>query len=110
MGYSIPSSPNTDGVLAKKLPQTAPSALSRGENTGKTVVHLNWVGITANTDTGGQDVDYKVYFDKSTGGANWYVLTDTTTNLTTYTDSSSFTVGKAYQFKVAAFNDFGTGP
>ncbi|TNV75036.1 hypothetical protein FGO68_gene6423 [Halteria grandinella] len=110
MGYSIASNSNTDGITAKKLPQTAPSSLSRGVNTGKTVVHLNWVGITANVDTGGQDVDYKVYFDKSTGGTSWYTLTDTTTNLTTYTDSSSFGVGKAYQFKVAAFNDFGVGP
>ena len=53
MGYSIPSNSNTDGILAKKLPQTAPSSLSRGANTGKTAVQLNWVGITANVDTGG---------------------------------------------------------
>ena len=30
MGYSNPSNPNTIGILAKKLPQTAPSALARG--------------------------------------------------------------------------------
>lgn len=36
MGYSAPSNPNTVGVTAKKAPQTAPSGLSRGTNTGKT--------------------------------------------------------------------------
>lgn len=61
-------------------------------------------------DTGGQDVDYKVYYDKATGGTTWSLLTDSTTNLTTFTNNAVFTVGKAYQFKVAAFNDFGIGP
>lgn len=53
MGYSIPSPPNTEGITAKKLPQTAPYNLQRGSATGKTVVQLDWSGISANIDTGG---------------------------------------------------------
>ena len=110
MGYSTPSPSNTVGVTAKKLPQTAPSNLVRGAATTKTQIQINWTGITADLDTGGQAVDYIVYFDKNSLGVNWFTLTPSTTNLTTYTDSSSFTTGKNYQFKVAAFNDFGIGP
>lgn len=110
MGYSIPTPSNTVGITAKKLPQTAPSSLSRGAATAKTQVQLNWVGISASADTGGQDVDYKVYFDKATGGTTWSLLADSTNNLTTLTNTVSFQVGKAYQFRVAAFNDFGIGP
>lgn len=68
------------------------------------------MGITENVDTGGQDVDYKVYYDKATGGSMWVLLTDSTANLTTFTNNAAFTIGKSYQFKVAAFNDFGIGP
>ncbi len=73
-------------------------------------MHLTWTGISANSDTGGQAVDYKVYYDKNTNGANWYTLTESTTNNTYYVENTLFSVGKAYQLKVAAFNDFGVGP
>ena len=53
MGYSIPSDYNTAGVTIKKAPQAAPTALSRGSNTGKTTMHLNWVGISGSSQTGG---------------------------------------------------------
>lgn len=109
MGYSIPSPSNTFGITAKKLPQTAPSSLQRGSSTTKTTIQINWTGITASTDTGGQVVDYIVYYDKGTAGASWYVLTTSTANMTTWTDYG-FTTGRSYQFKVAAFNDFGIGP
>lgn len=71
-------------------------------------MELFWTGISQDSDTGGQAVDYKVYWDKGTG--SWAVLADSTTNLTNYFDAVNFAVGKAYQFKVAAFNDFGVGP
>lgn len=110
MGYSIPSVPNTVGVTAKKLPQTAPTNLLRGIQTNKNAIHLLWTGISANTDTGGQFVDYKVYYDKGTN--NWITLSETTSNETQYIniDPSVFPVGKSWQFKVAAWNDFGVGP
>jgi len=110
MGWSIMSAQNTVGVTVKRPPQTAPFNLQRGANTAKLVIQLNWTGISADADTGGQPVDYIVYHDKGTGGASWFVLTATTSNATTWTDSTSWTTGKSYQFKVAAFNDFGTGP
>ena len=46
MGYSNPSDYNTVGVTVKRAPLAAPTALSRGINTGKTTMHLNWVGIS----------------------------------------------------------------
>jgi len=110
MGWSTYSVVNTIGITVKKSPQTAPTNLQRGASTGKLVIQLNWSGISSDSDTGGQPVDYIVYFDKATGGATWFVLTSSTANQTTWTDSSSWTTGKSYQFKVAAFNDFGVGP
>jgi hypothetical protein len=110
MGWSTYSEVNTAGVTVKRPPQTAPSNLQRGASTGKLVIQLNWTGISADSDTGGQPVDYIVYFDKATGGATWSVLTSSTANQTTWTDTTSWTTGKSYQFKVAAFNDFGVGP
>lgn len=73
---------------------------------------MTWTGLTADTDTGGQAVDYKVYYDKATNGASWTTLASTTSNLTTYTntDATLFLTGKNYQFKISAFNDFGEGP
>ena len=96
MGYSPISPSNTVGITVKRAPQTAITGLSRGVNTGKTQIHLNWNGISSSADTGGQDADYKVYYDKSSNGVNWYILTETTTNLTTYTEGTLFTMGKAY--------------
>jgi hypothetical protein len=51
-------------------------------------------------------------YDKNSNGVNWYNLTTSTNNLTTFTDTVNFVngTGKNYQFKVAAFNDFGIGP
>jgi hypothetical protein len=80
MGWSVTSDRNTVGVTVKKPPQTAPTNLARGSGTGKTVIQLNWTGISLNTDTGGQPVDYIVYFDKATGGASWFTLTSSTGN------------------------------
>lgn len=94
MGYSIPSPANTDGVLAKKLPQIAPPNVGRGENTGKTAVELTWTALLLNIETGGQVVDYKVYWDQ--GKNVWVTFTESTNNLTTYLDTVSFTMGKAY--------------
>jgi len=48
MGWSGQSNPNTIGVLAKRLPQAAPSNLARGVNTGKNQIHLTWVGLFTN--------------------------------------------------------------
>lgn len=80
MGWSVMSASNTVGVTVKKPPQTAPSNLARGVGTGKTVIQLNWTGISLDSDTGGQAVDYIVYYDKATGGASWYTLTTSTGN------------------------------
>lgn len=96
MGWSTYSVVNTAGITVKRPPQTAPTNLQRGENTGKLVIQLNWTGISADSDTGGQAVDYIVYFDKATGGATWFVLTSSTANQTTWTDSTSWTTGKSY--------------
>jgi hypothetical protein len=60
MGWSGQSLPNTVGVTAKKLPQAAPTALARGINTGKNTMHLTWVGLSLNSQTGGQNVDYRI--------------------------------------------------
>ena len=54
-------------------------------------------------------------YDKNSNGVNWYNLTTSTNNYTNYTDTITFangtnSTGKNYQFKVAAFNDFGIGP
>ena len=46
MGWAGQSPPNTIGVTAKKLPQTAPTSLARGVNTGKNTIHLTWVGLS----------------------------------------------------------------
>lgn len=109
MGFSLPSAANTDGVTAKKLPQIAPLNLARGANTGKLQVELTWTALTLNGETGGQVVDYKVYWDK--GSNNWALLADSTNNLTTFLDTTSaYQTGKAYQFRIAAWNDFGIGP
>jgi hypothetical protein len=54
-------------------------------------------------------VDYKVYWDKGSG--NWATLAESTNNLTTFLDNfSNYITGKAYSYKVAAWNDFGVGP
>lgn len=54
-------------------------------------------------------MDYKVYWDKGTN--NWATLTESTNNQTTFLDNmSAYVTGKSYQFKVAAWNDFGVGP
>ena len=90
IGYNSASPINTFGVTVKKPPQTAPYSLLRGANTNKTAIQIYWTGITSDSDTGGQAVDYIVYYDKATGGASWYTLTPSTANQTTWTDASSF--------------------
>lgn len=64
MLWSIPSLPNTVGVTAKKQPQRAVTNVDRGSQTGKTQIHITWTGIYDNVDTGGQPVDYKIFYDK----------------------------------------------
>ena len=49
MGFSIPSDPNTIGVTVKRAPLVAPTGLSRGINTGKTTMHLDWIGISGSS-------------------------------------------------------------
>ncbi len=112
IGWSGQSPSNTVGVTAKKLPQAAPTALSRGINTGKNTMHLTFVGLSLNSQTGGQNVDYKIQYDKASGQTTWAQLVVTTNNATSYqeTSTTNFKMGSLYYFKVQAFNDFGSGP
>lgn len=75
-------------------------------------MQINWQGLTADADTGGQAVDYIIQFDRNTNGVNWFNLTTSTNSLTTFTDSANFVnaTGRNYLFRIAAFNDFGVGP
>lgn len=110
MGWSGQSSPNIIGVTAKKNPQKAVSNLDRGPLTAKTAIHITWTGISENVDTGGQPVDYKIQYDKASGGSTWVQLIGTTNNITSYFENSSnFKVGNLYQFKIVPWNDFGNG-
>ena len=45
MGWSGQSNANVVGVTVKKNPQVGPTGLARGINTGKTQIHLTWVGL-----------------------------------------------------------------
>ena len=49
MGDSGSSSPNTDGITAKKIPYAAVTNLARGALTSKTSVQLTWTGISTDT-------------------------------------------------------------
>lgn len=75
-------------------------------------MHLTWTGLSSSSDTGGQDVDYIVQYDKATNGVSWTTIASSTSNLTNFLngDPGTFTTGKAYQFRVAGWNDFGIGP
>lgn len=66
--------------------------------------------MSASSDTGGQAVDYKVYWNQGPSINTWTLLVATTGSATTYTTTASLTTGDAYQFKVVAFNDYGSGP
>lgn len=69
---------------------------------------MTWTGLIGSSQTGGQDVDYRVYYDKATG--TWTLLNPTTANATSYFEASAnFKVGLFYSFKVQAWNDFGIG-
>lgn len=107
-GYGDYSSVNSAGMTAMKEPQSAPTSLARGSSTSKTAIELTWTGVTTSPANGGitGSVDYIVYWDQ--GSSTWTTLG--TSSATTYTTTASLTEGGAYQFKVAASNDFGTGP
>jgi Fibronectin type III domain len=109
-GYGDYSSVNTAGLNAMKEPQSAPTDLARGSSTSKTAIQLTWTGITTSPANGGitGSVDYAVYWDQ--GSSTWTQLASSTSGATTYTTSTTLTEGGAYQFKVAATNDFGSGP
>ncbi len=108
MGYSTPSAENTSGATVKKAPQVDASNLARGASTTKTAIELTWTGVTTSPDNGGQTVDYKVYWNQGSSVDTWTLLASTTGGATTYTTSTTLTTGLAYQFKVQAYNDFGS--
>jgi hypothetical protein len=110
MGWSGQSNPNVLGVTAKKNPQKVVSNVDRGPLTAKTAIHITWTGISDNVDTGGQPVDYKINYDKASGGTTWVQLIGSTNNITSYFENSSnFKTGNLYQFKIVPWNDFGNG-
>jgi hypothetical protein len=80
MGWSGQSPPNTVGVTAKRNPQKAVTNVARGINTGKNTIHITWTGLIDNVDTGGQPVDYRIQFDKGSGGSSWVQLVGSTNN------------------------------
>ncbi len=63
--------------------------VDRGPLTGKTAMHITWTGISDNVDTGGQPVDYRIQYDKGSGGTTWIQLIGTTNNATSYFENSS---------------------
>lgn len=75
---------------------------------GRVQIHLTWTGLTLSSETGGDPIDYKVFYDKGTNQATWSVWTATTSNASSYMDTG-FKTGLKYFFKVIPYNDFGNG-
>ena len=99
MGWSTVSAPNTIGVNAMKQPQTAISNLARGELSNRIAVHLTWTGLFASADTGGQPVNYRIFYDKATAQTSWSLWTSSTYFDTSYV-TDGFKTGLLYSFKV----------
>lgn len=107
IGWSTPSLPNTIGETVKTGPQIPVSNLQRGSSTTKTAIQLTWTGISSSPSNGGEDVDYKIYWNQGSSVNSWALLTSTTGLSTSYTTTTSLSTGDQYQFKVSAFNTFG---
>ncbi len=54
--------------------------LARGVLTTRSDIHLTWTGLSQSSETGGDPVDYRIYYDKGTNQAIWNVWTATTSN------------------------------
>jgi hypothetical protein len=114
IGSSIQSDDNTVYGVAQTGPTTAPSGGAQTGSTSQTVIDITWNAIPLGQGRGltinNVDTDYRVIWDAGTTGATWSTISPSTGGATTFRMISGFNPGTTYQFKVQAFNEFGSSP
>lgn len=114
IGDSIQSDDNTVYGVAQTGPTTAPSGGAQTGSTSQTVIDITWNAIPAGQGRGltinSVDTDYRVLWDAGTSGVTWSTISPSTGGATTFRMISGFNPGTPYQFKVQAFNEFGSSP
>lgn len=111
LGFGIPSSLNTDGVLAQTIPHKPSGAPTRDESTSTTQLVINYSVLT-NDLTGGSTIEsLHLQWDKGSSGLTWQTLIGEAPYSTSesYTITGNLVAGRVYKFRYRARNIYGWG-
>lgn len=109
-GYGATSTVNSAGAVVRLAPLSMVTP-SRGSGTSTSQIEVDWTALTVPTNGGSAITSYHLLWDAGTGtiDADLVGLVSSYTS-TSFTVTTSVTLGGSYKFKLRARNVYGWGP